>query len=376
MKRTLLYVDDQPDNQVVFRAAFQSEFEVLEAACGQEALAILEKREVPLILSDQRMPGMSGVELFEVVKPRYPHTIRMILTGYNEPEVMMDAINKGHVYSFITKPWEREALLSTLIRGFETYELATSNSALTERCAQVERCATLGRLAAGIAHEMGNRLFIAPLFELIEEQYRDQEDLLKIAKIARQTHEGLSALIEEIKSFVRMEHGSYEMTDIRLDHLVHETISFARFDKKIPADCIAVRVEAESTVPANRLKLQQALLNLLTNAADAVSDRDQPRIAVSLELHGEEAVLCVEDNGCGIEEETLAKIWEPFFSTKGTDGTGVGLDITRHIIEAHEGNIDCSSTPGIGTTFTIRLPLAEGYREAACCAGAPVEVAT
>jgi signal transduction histidine kinase len=357
MKRVLLYVDDEPDNLIVFRASFANQFEILEANSGEQALAILQEREAPVILVDQRMPNMSGVELCEIVRDRHPHTIRMILTGYTEPAAMADAINKGHVYNFITKPWERELLLATLIRGFEAYDLAISNHALTERLAHGERCATLGRLAAGIAHEMGNQLCVLPLVEWIEDNYRECEDLQELAKIVRETNSRLEGLIDEVKAFVRMEDESCPMETARLDLLLHETLSFARFDRTIPAGLVRSEIAVCPEVRANRVKIQQALLNLLKNAVHAVRETTEPSILVSLGTDGDQAVLTVEDNGCGIDEEALKQMWDPFFTTKGAAGTGLGLDITRRIIESHDGVIDCTSTLGSGSRFTIRLPM-------------------
>jgi len=118
MNRQLLYVDDEHDNLIVFRSTFDESFDVLTASSGQEALALLERSEIPVIVADQRMPGMTGVEFLELVRVRHPYSIRIILTGYTDAAAMMDAINKGHVYSFVTKPWEREPLLSILLRAF------------------------------------------------------------------------------------------------------------------------------------------------------------------------------------------------------------------------------------------------------------------
>lgn len=357
MKRLLLYVDDEQNNLVVFRAAFQDRFKVFDAKSAQEGLKILEQHEIPVVVADQRMPDMTGVELCEQVKIKHPHTIRMILTAYMDPESMMAAINKGHVYSFITKPWERPALLSILIRGFEAYDLAMSNNALVERLAHTERCTTLGRLAAGIAHEMGNQLLILPLVELIEEKYDAHDDLCELADIAKQTHQRLSTLIEEVKAFVRLERDPGQMHKLQLDQLLRETISFARFDKSMAVGTIDLTITAEPVIKANKIKIQQALLNLGKNAADATRNQDHPHINVRLEQQDDHAVITVEDNGCGIAPHQLARIWEPFFSTKGSGGTGLGLDITRQIVEAHGGSITCTSTLGVGTRFTIRLPL-------------------
>ena len=118
MKRDLLYVDDEPDNIVVFEAAFEDDFRIWSATSGQQALEVLEQTPIPVVVSDQRMPAMTGVEMFSIMRRRYPHIQRIILTGYTDPEGMIDAINQGQVFHFVKKPWERPFLLSVLIRAF------------------------------------------------------------------------------------------------------------------------------------------------------------------------------------------------------------------------------------------------------------------
>jgi signal transduction histidine kinase len=196
-----------------------------------------------------------------------------------------------------------------------------------------------------------------PLIEWIEEQYANSEDLVSLAKVAKETHRRLEHLIDEIKAFVRGEHESCCMEEIPLDKLIREVVSFARFDKSIPEGSVRVHVRSQPVIRADRLKLQLVLLNLLKNAGDAVQAQPEPAITVSLEQRDAEAILRVIDNGCGIPEDDLKKIWDPFFTTKGADGTGLGLDTTRRIVELHQGYVACSSEAGCGSDFAIRLPV-------------------
>src|SRR5215469_16353258 len=137
MKRDILYVDDEPDNLIVFEATFESTFNVRTAGSGAKALDLLQRQAFPVVIADQRMPGMTGAELFEIMRRKYPHTKRV---------------------------------------------------ALTDRLVAIDRCAALGRSAARIAHEMGNQLSMLPLLELIEERYGQHEDLIETAAMARTTY--------------------------------------------------------------------------------------------------------------------------------------------------------------------------------------------
>jgi two-component system NtrC family sensor kinase len=357
MKPKIVYVDDEPANCVVFESTFEDDFEVFCASSGQEALEVLDQTGAPIIIADQRMPGMSGVELCEVVHRKYPCTKRIILTGYSDSNAMLDAINKGRVFHFLTKPWDRHVLFQVIHQALESHELAIANMALTERLLSFQRLATLGRATAEIAHELGNRVAMLPLIEMIEERYAGDAELLEMAKFARETSDRLTALIEEIKSFVRCDGTHLDVKPFCLADAIYELTSFLRFDQSIPSDRLITRIWAEPTVSASKAKLQQVLVNLLKNAADAIRDRHDGRIELAVGIQGEQAVLTVTDNGCGMTPEIMARIWEPFFTTKADKGTGLGLDISRRIVESHGGTIHCDSEAGLGTTFTVHLPM-------------------
>ena len=121
-KPAILYVDDEQANLIVFKKAFETEFLVKTCASAQEALAIVEKEHFPLIVSDQRMPGMTGIELCEKLVLASPQSVRMILTAYTETQMLLDAINKGHVHDYIVKPWKKSDLKPVFDRSFENYK--------------------------------------------------------------------------------------------------------------------------------------------------------------------------------------------------------------------------------------------------------------
>ncbi len=132
-----------------------------------------------------------------------------------------------------------------------------------------------------------------------------------------------------------------------------------RYDRTLPLDRLCVEIHDEPLVSANRVKLQQVLINLLKNAEHAIHDRPDGRIQLSLQVEGDQAVLTVADNGCGMPPEVAAHIWEPFYSTKGEQGTGLGLDVAKSIVEGHGGTIECETAVDAGAKFTIRLPRLE-----------------
>jgi signal transduction histidine kinase len=123
-------------------------------------------------------------------------------------------------------------------------------------------------------------------------------------------------------------------------------------------DRLSVQLVSDATVRGNKVNLQQVLVNLLKNAAHAIRDRFDGHIELIVSSDEEEAKLTVADNGHGMTADVQQRIWETFFTTKGTEGTGLGLDIVKSIVEAHGGRIECQSAPNAGAKFTITLPVA------------------
>jgi two-component system response regulator HupR/HoxA len=128
----LLVVDDEPANLQKLKRTFLEEFTVYEAASGEEALELLKEKPVAVIITDQRMPGMSGADFLRHSLAICPDTVRIILTGYTEVEDLMDAINQGHVHQYITKPWEPFSLKESVRRELESWELKRENERLAE----------------------------------------------------------------------------------------------------------------------------------------------------------------------------------------------------------------------------------------------------
>ena len=118
-KFNVLYVDDEPDNLLAFRSVFRRFFNVFTASGGSEAIDILKSEPIHLILSDQRMPKMTGIELLNHVSTVYPEIIRMIVTGYSEMQPILEAVERGKVAQYITKPWKVDELKQILVKALQ-----------------------------------------------------------------------------------------------------------------------------------------------------------------------------------------------------------------------------------------------------------------
>jgi response regulator RpfG family c-di-GMP phosphodiesterase len=130
---SVLYVDDEVHNLNSFKAGFRRLFNVFTAESAVEGRKILESENIHVIITDQRMPVMTGIEFLESIIPQYPDPIRILLTGYADINAVIDAINKGQVYKYIQKPWMDEDLRINIEKAYEIYALRKENRELTEQ---------------------------------------------------------------------------------------------------------------------------------------------------------------------------------------------------------------------------------------------------
>ena len=133
LKYNILYIDDEPDNLRTFRAGFRWGYNIYTAQSAFEGFDILEENDIHLIISDQRMSGLSGTEFFKRVKKRFPDPIRIILTGYSEVEIIIKAINECGIYKYITKPWEEDEMKQTIENALEVYQLRKDKEDLLKK---------------------------------------------------------------------------------------------------------------------------------------------------------------------------------------------------------------------------------------------------
>ncbi len=130
-KIKILYIDDEENNLQAFKATFRRDYTIFLAISAKVGEEILSKEEIDIIITDQRMPEKTGVEFLESIIPIHPKPIRLLLTGYTDIQAVIDAINKGQVYHYLTKPWEEDYLRTVIKNAFEVYALRRENERLT-----------------------------------------------------------------------------------------------------------------------------------------------------------------------------------------------------------------------------------------------------
>jgi response regulator RpfG family c-di-GMP phosphodiesterase len=132
-KINILYVDDEQNNLVSFKATFRLKYNIHTAISGEEAIKILTNNPIEIIITDQRMPNMTGVEFLESILEEHPEPIRILLTGYADLNAVIDSVNKGKIFHYLTKPWNEEELDMTIKRAYEVYSLRKEEKVLTEK---------------------------------------------------------------------------------------------------------------------------------------------------------------------------------------------------------------------------------------------------
>ncbi len=374
----VLIVDDEQESLKLLQRTLRGRYETFLAGDGREGLGFLERHPVAVVISDQRMPGMTGVEFLAEASRRCPNTQRVLLTAYTEVEGIIEAINAGHVFGYVSKPWHPEDLLTTLRRAVETYRLLEDKDRLVKDLhrkneelrgllqqtkqleaarIQAERWAALGRLAGMVAHDLRSPL---TAIQCQAGLLRDRDPVgangdrsvhAILEQVQRMRH-----IIDELFLFARPKNGSSSRRPYELSALVasvQEAFSLRCDGKGIRLE---TDLEYDGIVWIRPSQVYRVLENLVKNALDAVGEGGEILIA-SDTAAGREVVLRVADSGPGIPESIRKDLFEPFVTRDKPGGTGLGLAIVRKIVCEHGGRVWEEPWRLQGACFHLALPL-------------------
>lgn len=371
----LLLVDDEADfRKTLAKRLLKRGFSARQAGSAHVCLDILADHPMDVVVMDVKMPGMNGIEALHQIKKAYPETEVILLTGHAATSDGVEGIKTG-AFDYLTKPVEFDHLLMKIIQAYETIqgrrqkkETEAYRARIKQQMIATERLAALGTLAAGVAHEINNPLaiikesagYLSSLLqkaELADMPYREvcEKALQKIDTSVKRARAITHQLLGNVRKVELV------LTEVDVVELVEETIGLVRRDTLDRG--ISVRMDVESHLPhilADPNQVRQVLINLLSNAIHATPAGGH--ITVHLSVSSAGFSIAVIDNGSGIPKENLEKIFEPFFSTKSPgEGTGLGLFVTREIVDKLGGSMSVDSRLGQGTTFAVVLPLSGRY---------------
>jgi signal transduction histidine kinase len=376
---TLLVVDDEPEVLRSVHDLLRLEYRVITCTQGAEAIAILDAPgPIHVIMSDQRMPGMTGVEVLRHARQVRPEATRLLFTAYADIRAVIDAINQGSVFHYVTKPWEPEELEAVVRQAVERHDLIVEKARLlSELKASNQRLAEANRLKSAFievaSHELNtpvavilgmSELWKASLSADAPAVHRNWIDRVQGAA------KRLAGTIERMFKLIRADEfgQTLDVKPTALEPLIRRVVVELQPFLELRGQQVLLDLDPDlGSAEVDPSKLADILTNLFVNAIKFTPDGGQIRIAARPD--GDDRVrFQVADQGVGIEAADRPHLFEPFFTGFDTmhhssgefqfckRGIGLGLCLVKTFVELHGGKVELESAPGCGTTFQFTIP--------------------
>lgn len=357
--KRILIIDDEVNVVNMLRMNLVAEdFQVATAYDGMEGLLHIQTDPPDLIICDVMMPRMDGLELCNQVRSdTATDAIPFIfLTARTEKVETLEGFQMG-ADDYITKPFDMDMLLAKVHAIFNRLDRVRERDQdiFKDTSRDLNRLSSLGVLSASIAHEIRNQLSsVVSSAEMIR-FVQDGEEKEEYAEVVVQQIERINKTINSMLNFAKGRKDSLE------PHALHQIVAEAvqLTQPRILSEDVIITVDIPESLPlilADRQQICQVIVNLIINATQALMKHGQ--IVVTADHEGHYLALQISDNGIGIPEDLKKSLFEPFITTrKESGGIGLGLYISKEIIEAHGGHILVQSHPGEGACFTIQLPV-------------------
>ncbi|MCM8814613.1 MAG: response regulator [Candidatus Omnitrophica bacterium] len=366
---SVLVIDDEIGPRESLRILLKDQYFLAFAQNGEEGISILKSSCFDAVILDLRMPGKSGIETLEEIRKFNADIPVIILTGYGTLELAQKAVHLN-IFEFVSKPFDVNEIKDIVRRAIERnrisrltnkilQQLQKLNTDLENRIEELEKFAVVGKLSAEMLHEINNPLTIILGYVQIllgEIMKKNQVPTKEAEKYLKVVENEVKRCQKIAKTFLDVSKKDYKHAPVNINELLENMVSFFK-DNPI-AKNIDFLCEFDSNIPlvlASSLHLQQVFTNLFMNAIDAIDAKGT--ITITTKTQQNKVIIKISDTGRGMPEEVLKKIFIPFFTTKSEKSTGIGLTISKKIIEAHKGEIHAESQQGKGSTFTVILPV-------------------
>lgn len=366
MKHTILCVDDEIDNVEALERLFRKKYNVLKATSGAEALEVLRSHGQPvsLIITDQRMPEMTGVEFLQKTIEQFPDTVRILLTGYTDIESVIEAVNNGQIFRYLTKPWDPIDLGNTVDRAIEKYSLRTElHQKNFELARALEELQSLDKAKSNfmllINHELKTPLTsILNFLSLLQESSQSEDQAMYTDRIQRAAIR-LKILIDDVLLIVKSETGQLHPRMAQgvinqYDTWMHSDIrlQLQKRNMKVQDRMQALPIEADLSL------IKQVIQRLVHNAAKFGMESSE--VFIENMVIGKKIRFIVHNKGPQIPSKVIEKIYQPFYIDEDimhhSTGMGLGLTICQAILHAHGSALELKNTDhGVMVYFDLRL---------------------
>ena len=356
-KIQILYIDDEMSNLLGFKASFRFHYDIFIASNSNDALEILNQNpSIHIILSDQRMPDKTGVELFEKILVEHPLPVRMLLTAFTDIEAVIEAINRGHIFRYIKKPWDEEDIILAINEAYKYY---IANSLLALKNEELKRAYNeLDKFAYSVVHDLrGPIMSIRGAIELLnsEDDIEAVKSMLFLISVSAQK---LDEFIDSIHEYYKINRGDLKIEKIDFPKLLEDLKSVYLVSSKIDDIKFDTQLEEAFEFRTDLMSLRLILNNLLSNAFKYQKRHNKNKyVQLKIAVEKDKAIISVKDNGIGINKSYINQIFDMFYrATSDEFGSGFGLYNVNQVLKKIEGEIGVSSEEDEGTEFKVIIP--------------------
>lgn len=354
--------------------------DVVAQTLGHEPVMASVGETGPIDAAIVGLRGRTGPAIVAQLRERDPRLPVIAVCAADDADAFAEAAALVGPLAVVTRPVQAAELLPRLAAALEraalagsvdelTREIAARDHALastsselataTERLMVAEQLAAVGRVVTGIAHELGQQLALVGYAEAIKARVAADPELVELADVIVGAQRRLLAMVDSMRDFSDGQDRPLLREPADLVAIVDEALALLRHDPDVRRRVVTRAIEGHPLCLCHHAKLAQVVINLVHNAALATAAGDAIELRVGLD-HGGRARITVADHGVGMAPEIVARLGEPFFTTRGDRGSGLGVGICRRIVEDHGGTLAFASAPGQGTTATVCLPILDG----------------
>ncbi|MBK1439398.1 hybrid sensor histidine kinase/response regulator [Parapedobacter sp. ISTM3] len=353
----ILYIDDEANNLISFKATFRYRYPVYTAINTDEAREILRSNpNIRIIFCDQRMPGEMGIDFLHKIKHDFPRPIRILLTAYADMETVVDAVNKGHIFRFVRKPWVEEEIISSIEEANKFY---ITNSMLDIRNEELQKAYDeLDKFAYSVSHDLRDPLTGVLSAIKLALEFDSVDRIHEILALMESSVLKLNSYINSLHDYYLLKRGELTISEISFESLFEYLQNFYSIYTRNHNVEFVISSDQKEVFKGDETALKLILHNLLSNAFKYQKrDNDHKMVKLSVVVEGSKATIQVSDTGIGIAEQDIGEIFKLFF--RGSDqaeGTGFGLYNVKSALAKLQGEIAVTSVEGEGTTFTVVIP--------------------